>query len=313
MNIVKKILIFIFTFYCFQCSKTILSSNQFYESNISFSGTDDVLDIVTWNIENFPKNNETTVNFLSDIIPSLNVDIIALQEIGNGNNAFNTLLSNLGNRWVGYLVSSGNNNYGRLAYLINTQNIDNIIAPINILENENEELFAWRYPYLLEFYYKNQHFILINVHYKCCGDGILNLNNSYDEEYKRYHVSEFIHAYVKSNYNDKNVVILGDFNDFINDEAINNVFTPYTNTLTEYIFADFSIAYGSSDYWSYPDWPTFLYRGHIDHIMLSNEIFDNFIYTSETILLDNYFPSGILDYVSHISDHRPVVVNINVP
>ena len=126
MNIVKKILIIFFTFYCYHCSKTILSSSQYYNSDISFSGTDNLLDIVTWNIETFPKNDNVTVNYLSDIISNLNVDIIALQEIVSLND-FNELLSNLGNSWVGHLVSSGNSNYGRLAYLINTQNIDNII------------------------------------------------------------------------------------------------------------------------------------------------------------------------------------------
>ena len=38
------------------------------------------LDILTWNIENFPKNNNT-VDTLSSIINDLYVDVIALQEI----------------------------------------------------------------------------------------------------------------------------------------------------------------------------------------------------------------------------------------
>ena len=56
-------------------------------------GSDETLDIITWNIENFPKNNQTE-NYVIQIINDINVDIIALQEIQD-QNAFDNLVDNL--------------------------------------------------------------------------------------------------------------------------------------------------------------------------------------------------------------------------
>ena len=39
-------------------------------------GTESTLDIITWNIEDFPKQNGITVDYLADLIPLLDVDII---------------------------------------------------------------------------------------------------------------------------------------------------------------------------------------------------------------------------------------------
>ena len=42
-------------------------------------GTHETLDIITWNIENFPKSNDFTVEYLSQLIIELDADIVALQ------------------------------------------------------------------------------------------------------------------------------------------------------------------------------------------------------------------------------------------
>lgn len=42
--------------------------------DLSF-GTNDTFDIMTWNIEQFPKNGQTTVNYVSEIIQNLEMDI----------------------------------------------------------------------------------------------------------------------------------------------------------------------------------------------------------------------------------------------
>lgn len=51
-------------------------------SDLSF-GTDSTLEIITWNIEWFPKNGSTTVDSVRRIIEALDADIIACQEIGD--------------------------------------------------------------------------------------------------------------------------------------------------------------------------------------------------------------------------------------
>ena len=44
-------------------------------------GTIDRFDVATWNIEWFPKNGETTIEYVVEIIEELELDVIAIQEI----------------------------------------------------------------------------------------------------------------------------------------------------------------------------------------------------------------------------------------
>jgi endonuclease/exonuclease/phosphatase family metal-dependent hydrolase len=46
-------------------------------------GTDSTFEVVTWNIETFPKNGYSTLNFVSEIIDSLDVDLFAIQEVND--------------------------------------------------------------------------------------------------------------------------------------------------------------------------------------------------------------------------------------
>ena len=56
-----------------------LSISQDLE-DLSF-GDDNSLDVATWNIEWFPKNNQITVDYVTEIISLLDLDILAIQEI----------------------------------------------------------------------------------------------------------------------------------------------------------------------------------------------------------------------------------------
>ena len=221
---------------------------------------------------------------------------------------FIELKNSLGNHWEAYRVS-GNSNYGRLAYLVNTTYVQVLNgSPNNILNYDDEYNFAYRLPYVLSFKYQNNDFILINLHYKCCGDGFLDLNNPSDEENRRKLSSEILHNYIKNTYNNENVIIVGDMNDLISDQPEHNVFLPFLNSDNEYIFADNGIAYGPPSSWSYPGWPS-----HIDHIIISNEIYNNplFSYSTAIPLVEDFFDISD-DYDRYISDHRPVILNLNI-
>ena len=52
-------------------------------------GSSQSLDFMTWNVENYPKHNQTN-SYMIDIINQINIDIIAFQEIEN-QNSFNNL------------------------------------------------------------------------------------------------------------------------------------------------------------------------------------------------------------------------------
>ena len=79
--------------------------------DLSF-GTENTLEIMTWNIERFPKNGQTTVHHVVDIIEALNVDIIAIQEVDDIN-YFEQMVDSL-SAYDGYLTSAY---FAGLAYL----------------------------------------------------------------------------------------------------------------------------------------------------------------------------------------------------
>jgi hypothetical protein len=107
---------------------------------------------------------------LSNIIPLLKVDIIALQEIENST-SLEELKNKLGENWISYR-SDSNSSYGTLSYLININEIQINTPPYTILSQYDYE-FAWRRPYILDIMHNDINYIIINIHYKCC-DGSEN-------------------------------------------------------------------------------------------------------------------------------------------
>ncbi len=271
------------------------NSDDFLEGELIF-GDPNNLNIVTWNIEHFPKS-DFTIQYLKQAILSMQVDILVLQEIENSI-YFNQLISELGNNWTGYRYE--NSDWGELSYLINSTNI-NFDSPYSIL-NEYQYDFAYRPPYILEFEYKDQAFILINVHYKCCGGS--------DNENRRLNASMYLHDYISNNFSIKNVIVMGDFNDELIDS--NNVFEIFFNNVDQYLFADYSMAKENNpwQYWSFPTYPS-----HIDHVLISNELFDEYESSTSmcsTILIDDFLFNSWTNYDQYLSDHRPVGLSLKI-
>ena len=265
------------------------------------------LNIMTWNIQNFPKEDELTIGFVSEIINSLDVDIIALQEI-ESTSALTELTNNLDGNWISDRY--GNSTWGELSYLINIDKIEITENPNAILENE-DFYFASRPPYKLKFIYNNQEITLINVHLKCCGDGMIDETDEWDEEYRRLVGLNILENYISDEVSNENVIILGDFNDNLIDDE--NVFDIFLNKPQEYLFADFTIAKSSSNYWSWPGWGSAYPASHFDHILISNELFDEYQNegsTCNTLLLEQN--SAWSNYSNSVSDHRPVIISLKI-
>ena len=265
------------------------ASNKDAPTSGIFYGSSETLDIVAWNIERFPKQ-DATIESLYPIIDSLNVDIIALQEITD-TTAFNNLISRLGGDWIGY--RSDNGGFAELSYLINTAEIAIISNPYKIL-NDSEYYFAYREPYLLEFNYNNTNYILINIHYKCCSGS----------EDRRKQSSILLKNYIDNNFSENNVIVVGDFNDNLIDDE--NVFAPFLIDTSNYYFTDYPIAdEGNSYFWSYPSWPS-----HLDHILITDELFES-VHNTEVLLIDQWYFDSFDDYDTFISDHRPIAVQLD--
>ncbi|MDP7028090.1 MAG: hypothetical protein QF380_06765, partial [Candidatus Marinimicrobia bacterium] len=166
-----------------------------------------------------------------------------------------------------------------------------------------------RSPMVMDLNFNGENIFVINNHYKCCGDEILDFGNEDDEEYRRYLANELLKEYIDLNLANEKVILVGDLNDVLTDDLENNVFQMILNDPDNYLFADLEIAQGNSENWSYPWWPS-----HIDHILITNELFDDFNNANsdiQTIKIDDYLYGGFDEYYENISDHRPVALKLN--
>ena len=271
--------------------------------DLSF-GTETTLEIMTWNIEHFPKNGQTTVNYVIEIIEALDVDILAIQEVDDID-SFNQLVDGLSS-YNGYIESEW---FAGLAYIFKPD----IIQINNIYEIYTSSEY-WNYfprsPMVMDLNFMDERFIIINNHFKCCGDGILEINNTDDEETRRYFANDLLKEYIDTNFFDENVIVLGDLNDNLLDDAENNVFQMILDDDDNYLFTDFEIANGSNSDWSFPTWPS-----HLDHILITDELFlefENINSDIQTIKIDEYLTGGWSEYDENISDHRPVALKLLV-
>jgi len=273
-------------------------------ANLYF-GTDQSLEVMTWNAHNFPRNGNSTISSIAQSIRAVEVDIIALQEI-KSSDSFAQLLDSLPT-YNGFRANSAYENLN-LAFLYNTGTIT-VDSIYEILSYERNALP--RAPLILAGRWKNNPIVVINNHYKAYGDGLLVKDDPDDEEYRRFMASELLRDYILTHFNEQNVITVGDLNDELTDSQNNNVFQPFLDQPINFQFADMSIATGSSANWSYPTWPS-----HIDHLLINAKLFDELNDSrslAQTILIDNYFPGNWNSYVITISDHRPVALKLFFP
>ena len=269
--------------------------------DLSF-GDEHSLDIATWNIEWFPKNNQITVDYVIEIVNLLEFDILGIQELDD-TTMFNEMLDSLPS-YSGYYESSW---FAGLAYIYRTDLVE--INDIFEIYTSSPYWNAFpRSPMVMDLNFEGENYIIINNHLKCCGDGLLDLNNESDEENRRYTAMNLLKAYIDENLSNEKVIVLGDLNDDISESYPNNVFQDVINDSNNYQFVDLSIAQGNSSEWSFPNWPS-----HLDHILITNELFEGVdSIVANTIKIDDYMNGGWIEYDQNISDHRPVAMKIHL-
>lgn len=250
--------------------ETIIDPNDclFEELNSSYITcleelNESTLDVVTWNLEYFPSNGNTTLGLLEDIIPNMNADIIALQEINNIED-FDLLVENL-DGWEGEAIDlSGSLDF---AYLYKTCEIEVLEAPSIALSGMVEPRPTGK----IKIKHKNNgmEVTMFTIHLKCCGVTGSNEAN------RREAASKALQEHINTNLADEKVIVLGDWNDDLYDGPFDNF-----NTDEGFAFADDAIATGPDTEWSFPGWPS-----HLDHILISSELFNSFT-EAETINLE---------------------------
>ena len=260
-------------------------------NSISNFGSDTTFEVITWNVENFAKQDNVTVDSLVSFINLLNPDVICLQEIKSAD-YFQELVNRLEN-YSGHRENSAAYNLDLAVLYLNDLDI------ISIDEIYTDDWWSFpRSPQVIQLLWHGHEIILINNHYKA------NENDTNDDENRRISASQILDEYVVSNFPFKNVIILGDLNDDLTEPVNDNVFSTFISKTEEYLFVDMNIAAGIASNWSFPTWPS-----HLDHILITNELFEIFERSEsivQTFRIEDYMNGGWSKYELYISDHRPV-------
>ncbi|MFC1890442.1 endonuclease/exonuclease/phosphatase family protein [Thermodesulfobacteriota bacterium] len=259
------------------------------ERTIPVFGSEETFDIMTWNIQTYPLSGQTTVDLVAGIVEDLELDVIAMQEIID-QSSFSSLVNQL-DGWSGYRSNESP------AYLFNTETVT-ITA---IYEIFTDDWWAFpRPPFIMEFTWEGIPFTTINLHLKCC-DG---------SEDRREAASLALGDYILDELDEPgehNIIMLGDYNDEIDEPDPTNVFLNLIDDEEHFQFATMEICGISSQAtWPHEPWVSF-----IDHILVTTDLFDE-LETSfiQTQRIDDYL--GDPYYFNVVSDHRPVALSLDM-
>ena len=271
-----------------------VSNHKASEANTTYED----FKITTWNVEwlscltNGPSNRELQINNVVSMIKTMNSDLVAMQEVGTSNlyTTIDTLVRRLGSEWEGVVVPWNANNCSQNQGIIYKKT--RIFIVNAILIKNGGTAYNWssgRFPVLFEVNLMiNKQEIpvsFINIHAKAYSDvtsyarrrdAAIGLKNLLDG----------------SAYNAKRLVILGDFNDYLEGTTCNKCdgVSPYK------IFMD--------DFYNYNGITKNIRT--IDHIIISNELFDN--YVDNSAFRELSATQTIPNYSSTTSDHIPISI-----
>lgn len=257
-------------------------------------GSPDTLDIATWNLKNFPRFS-TTAESAADLIASLALDIVVVQEIQNVD-AFAELVARL----PGYegLLSAhqyGDGTFQKLGVIYRSA-VATVDQPALMFQNNGYEFPRPPYKVRVQVVGQPLDFDLIGVHLKA---GL-----SSEEQDRRQQSLALLEGSVRASVDgsgDDDVLIIGDFNDTITLGA--DVFGAWLTETDRYRFETQALA--DDDEFSFI--PA---KSLIDHIVSTSALQDDLAGSDVVIppLLQEF--DG---YTTSVSDHLPVVLRMPLP
>ncbi len=263
-------------------------------------GKDHQLEIATWNIEWFghtskgPDDEDLQLEKIKNFIAFLNFDIIGLQEIVKQDH-FEDLVAQTsmeGKR------SKPSSNRQEVALLWNPASVE-LLDDRKILEPDKHS-FAQRPPHLFKFKDKTgalgDDFYVIVLHLKAHIPSSSNADKL-DSYNRRKKAGELLADYVNTNLANENVIILGDWNDDVDVSNFKPKETPFKSLIASPNF-DFATAH-----LSWAGAASSKYGSVIDHILISNELFDE-QYQTGIVSLKTYDKN----YIKEASDHYPTYI-----
>lgn len=257
-------------------------------------GSEDTLDVATWNIENFPIGGDT-VTLTAELIASLRLDLIAVQEIGDVD-AFAELVDRLGAYGPYASILSdhqyGDGNYQKVGFLYRQDVVE--LSRTRMLF-EGDGYFFPRPPMQVTVTVKGSaealQFIAVTAHLKAGRDE--------EDRYRRTVAIERLEADMRQTIDgfDDEVILLGDLNDTVEEGA--EVFAPF---LGDPLYQLRTRALAERGGYSFV--PS---RVILDHVVTSAELADE-LSGGQVVIPD--LDHELAGYVEDVSDHLPVVVTM---
>jgi endonuclease/exonuclease/phosphatase family metal-dependent hydrolase len=257
-------------------------------------GTEQTLEVATWNIENYPKNDSTPA-VLANLIASLDLDIVALQEVQDIA-AFNELVERL-RGYEGMLSSHtyGDGTYQKVGYVYRTELVS--MTGAFLLFSQQGYEFP-RPPFKVDVTVDNGSrsftFTSIALHLKAGG--------GFSDRQRREEAVVLLEDHMRTTIDgtgNGSIMVLGDFNDTLAGAGA-NVFSPLSSSGDLYTIRTTDNS-TSGDISFVPS------SVLLDHIVTSAEL-DAELPGSAAIIprLD----MQMTGYVGQVSDHLPVIVRV---
>jgi len=269
------------------------------------AGTDSTLEIMTWNLQTFPISPSTTVNLAAKAVAGVDADIVALEEVVDAD-AFTNLVGQL-DGWRGYRATGAPYDQN-LAFIYREDDRLTDVSFTEIFSGHQYWREFPRAPLVMSAAWKGRPFVIVANHLKCCGDGILVGTDPDDEETRRLNACLLLQAYADTTWADRPVIMVGDWNDELDDPTAQNVFAGFLAVPDQWRFVDLGIALDPTAAKSYPK-----YNSHLDHILVSSPWFTATEVPealTEVVLLDQCLTGGLSAYYGNLSDHRPVLLRL---
>ncbi len=275
----------------------------FFAFSVFVKGQNTEFKITTWNVEwlscslNGPTNENLQMNNVAKVIKAMNSDIVALQEIGTSSiyTTIDTLVNRLGNEWAGSIIPwSAENCDQNQAIVFKKSKVRFVNATLMRDAGSSYNWSSGRFPVLYNLnLVAGANIIplsLINIHAKAMSD-----ETSYA---RRKAASESLKTLLDGNsYNSKNVVLLGDFNDYLTGTQCISCTTsdsPYKNFVVDAV--NYKGLTGSL-------WNIKYNSPAIDNIIISNELFGNY---TNNVLFETNAAQTVANFTTTTSDHYPV-------
>lgn len=269
---------------------------------------DGILEAVTWNLEWYgqtsrgPSNELSQTKNILEVMDSLKADLYAVEEVLD-NQAMQDIAGNMtGYRGFTSDYSVSPSFSQQTGFIFNTNTIDSVSSGLITDGQNGNDWASGRYPMYFEFNYSYQGNTIpiyaVVIHAKAFDD-----QESYN---RRKRAAESLYNYLMDKKPNANIIFLGDFNDDMDESIYNNAETPYklfVDDSQNFQIATLPLSQNGAT-------STVNYSDMIDHIVLSDELFNLYIDDSENVFtnVENF----ITDYGNTTSDHYPVISKFNI-